>query len=199
MNTTVENSRETFIRLSPRAQKRIKTTLCRFFLEKTCTKGVHCNHAHSPEELRERILSPPYGGRLCLSIINKGSCSDSNCGFSHSLVETRVSNPNFKTKMCDFMMQGHCKTGLKCRFAHSAGEVDWSRAPEMQSVTSPLVAYSDDFDYRCHRAVRTESSSSTAASLDGYQAPVILPVIHSAPVMWYPYAPQPPLSCHYED
>ena len=73
---------------------------------------------HSP------TYQPSMRGRLCPSLTQNGTCDDiRQCPYSHTVEETRMFNPNFKTKICEFAANGFCEKANLCRYAHSFSEL----------------------------------------------------------------------------
>jgi hypothetical protein len=67
---------------------------------------------------------PSLRGRLCPSLSSSGLCDNLNeCPYSHTVEETRVYNPQFKTKICEFAANGFCSRANLCRYAHSYSEL----------------------------------------------------------------------------
>jgi hypothetical protein len=67
---------------------------------------------------------PSMKGRLCPSLTQNGTCDDiRRCPYSHTVEETRMFNPNFKTKICEFAANGFCEKANLCRYAHSFSEL----------------------------------------------------------------------------
>lgn len=138
------NCPESEIVSTERYQKQFyKTSMCKYFLENSCKKGIHCSHAHSPEELQEKpVLSKT---RMCKQILRNGNCTDYECTFAHDIDELVAANAFFRTKMCEFFASSSgCKLGDKCRYAHSNAELTPSAPVSKKSI--PLVDFNDSPD-----------------------------------------------------
>ncbi|KAG0486354.1 hypothetical protein HPP92_008449 [Vanilla planifolia] len=107
-----------------------KTSMCYRFTSGCCPKGVHCNFAHSMEELRR-----PFGNgdrRTCLPV---DDCSGrierthERCGLSE---EQKM----HKNKICRNFYNGEvCPYGDRCSFAHvKPGSLKDSSASNQNSV-----------------------------------------------------------------
>lgn len=64
-----------------------KTRMCRHLQQGLCRKGLSCNFAHSPDELR-RMPDPSYT-TLCTELQRSGRCGREGCAFAHSIEELR--------------------------------------------------------------------------------------------------------------
>eukprot|EP00434_Breviolum_minutum_P025093 symbB.v1.2.022166.t1/scaffold1954.1/size95041/9 len=85
-----------------------KIAMCKFFMAGTCQKGIHCNFAHSQEQIGEEVLLPP---------IAEGGVK-------------------MKTMMCKFFMLGTCNKGEMCAFAHSETQIGTPVADKLGDATS---------------------------------------------------------------
>jgi len=85
-----------------------KIAMCKFFMAGTCQKGIHCNFAHSQEQIGEEVLLPP---------IAEGGVK-------------------MKTMMCKFFMLGTCNKGEMCAFAHSETQIGTPVADKFGDATS---------------------------------------------------------------
>jgi hypothetical protein len=74
---------------------------------------------------QNREKDPALRGKLCPELAVGGMCQDmhSTCDYSHTVDEARMYNQYFKTKVCGFAANGHCKKGNLCRYAHSVSEL----------------------------------------------------------------------------
>jgi hypothetical protein len=173
-----------------------KTSLCKYHLANTCSKGDTCSHAHSPSELTNKpILSKT---RMCKSALRSGECLDPRCEFAHDLPELTAANTFFRTKMCDFYLSGHCKLGEKCRYAHEGSQLQLDPVSEIYSpapvVVIPPVDLNDSPDTG-YPMKRSGSSRSTVASSSFgsfsalHQGAAPAGVYHLYPMMVYPQQP----------
>lgn len=64
-----------------------KTSMCKFHTVGKCKRGDACVFAHSEAELRD--LPDFSRTRLCISLIETGSCNDPECKFAHASEELR--------------------------------------------------------------------------------------------------------------
>lgn len=64
-----------------------------------------------------------YKTKLCKFFQSNGFCKfEDNCRFAHGQNELR-DNPNKKTTLCQFFMQGNCLNGNNCHHAHGEHEL----------------------------------------------------------------------------
>eukprot|EP00397_Hematodinium_sp_SG-2012_P029811 GEMP01031526.1.p1 GENE.GEMP01031526.1~~GEMP01031526.1.p1 ORF type:complete len:378 (+),score=65.92 GEMP01031526.1:121-1254(+) len=93
-----------------------KTSMCTKFEAGECNRGQYCKFAHSPEDVRSRPCLDKT--KMCPAL---ETCARPNCLFAHSRDELVATNNFAKTKLCHFGEK--CKSGNKCRYAHSANEL----------------------------------------------------------------------------
>jgi hypothetical protein len=94
-----------------------KTRLCVFFQQGVCKHRSKCPFAHGKSELHQ--APSLHKTRICP---NLHTCSNENCTYAHSQEELQ-SDVSFKTNMCRWHMQGKCRNGGTCRFAHGMDEL----------------------------------------------------------------------------
>jgi hypothetical protein len=64
-----------------------RTVMCKFYLQKKCSKGQRCGFAHSEEDLNEK---PDFSlTRMCKDLLETGMCGDPTCQYAHSTDELR--------------------------------------------------------------------------------------------------------------
>lgn len=98
----------------PAAMKLTKTKMCKFDVRGLCSRGTHCQYAHSNEELKP---SPDLRyTKLCSMLIQTGACNNPKCTFAHTRGELRTAPCRF------FIETGACKFGSQCNFSHSRKE-----------------------------------------------------------------------------
>lgn len=90
MRRTSNNWRSTrgdsFVSRPPRTELFAKTTMCKFFMHGTCTKGSDCMFAHSKDELRD---TPDLSKTRLCKAFEEGRCTNVNCNYAHSQEELR--------------------------------------------------------------------------------------------------------------
>jgi len=65
-----------------------KTIMCRYHMNKGCSRGDACQFAHSPEDLR--VAPDLTRTKMCAAIIQKGRCEVPSCRFAHSRSQLRT-------------------------------------------------------------------------------------------------------------
>eukprot|EP00931_Biecheleriopsis_adriatica_P078777 TRINITY_DN5218_c0_g2_i1.p1 TRINITY_DN5218_c0_g2~~TRINITY_DN5218_c0_g2_i1.p1 ORF type:complete len:409 (+),score=81.32 TRINITY_DN5218_c0_g2_i1:75-1301(+) len=102
-----------------------KTRLCNSFLALgSCKFGSSCTYAHSADELRstetgvqeqreDGLVQKTMTSAARLPSTKKGASSDVQC----------KSKPIARTSMCQFFLDGVCKRGSGCSFAHGEHEL----------------------------------------------------------------------------
>lgn len=82
----------------------------------------------------KREKNPAMRGKLCPILTERGVCEMPDCcDYAHSVSEARLYNQNFKTKLCGFAVNGHCKKASHCRYAHSYAELNMQSSDECSS------------------------------------------------------------------
>jgi len=69
--------------------------------------------------------------QLCTKFMN-GTCTRKNCSYAHGEAEL-VMPPSFKKKTCVWHLQGKCRNGTKCGFAHDISELRAAAHPDIHS------------------------------------------------------------------
>lgn len=65
-----------------------KTTLCKFFVRKKCTRGNACTFAHGAEDVRSKPNLTKT--KLCSRLDSRGTCAlGDSCTYAHSISELR--------------------------------------------------------------------------------------------------------------
>jgi hypothetical protein len=97
-----------------------KTKMCMHFLKGKCRYGPECSYAHSEIELKGRPNLRKT--RLCKNY-EMGQCDNPHCPFAHGGEELRGTDGVWKTVMCAKWLNGTCRAGSRCRFAHGQHEL----------------------------------------------------------------------------
>jgi hypothetical protein len=97
-----------------------KTKMCMHFLKGKCRYGPECSYAHSEIELKGRPNLRKT--RLCKNY-EMAQCDNPNCPFAHGGEELRGTDGVWKTVMCAKWLNGTCRAGSRCRFAHGQHEL----------------------------------------------------------------------------
>jgi hypothetical protein len=105
----------------PKEARKLKSVLCRFFLQERCARGDKCLFAHSEEE-RSRSQAEAKRGAAPRRKI--GLCSFVNClkGEGCSYAHSPEEIANYKQKQCKLFANGRCAHGSRCVFAHGERE-----------------------------------------------------------------------------
>jgi hypothetical protein len=102
-----------------------KTKLCVYHLEGKCGLGSDCSFAHNVSEMK---VGPDLTKtQLCVKFA-EGNCTNKNCTYAHGEAELR-DPPNFKKKICKWHLQGKCRNGTSCGFAHNGVELRGEAPP----------------------------------------------------------------------
>lgn len=96
-----------------------KTKLCVYNLEGKCGLGSSCCFAHSASEIKD---APDLRKTQLCAKFAEGKCTNTNCSYAHGDFELREP-PNFRKKVCKWFLQGKCRNGITCRFAHDLTEL----------------------------------------------------------------------------
>jgi hypothetical protein len=97
-----------------------KTKMCMHYLKGKCRYGPECSYAHSEIELKGRPNLRKT--RLCKNF-EMAQCDNPNCPFAHGGEELRGTDGVWKTVMCAKWLNGTCRAGSRCRFAHGQHEL----------------------------------------------------------------------------
>jgi hypothetical protein len=97
-----------------------KTKMCMHFLKGKCRYGPECSYAHSEIEIKHRPNLRKT--RLCKNY-EMAQCDNPNCPFAHGGEELRGTDGVWKTVMCAKWLNGTCRAGSRCRFAHGQHEL----------------------------------------------------------------------------
>ncbi|TEB19964.1 putative zinc finger protein [Perkinsus sp. BL_2016] len=191
--------------------------MCKYFIDNSCRKGIHCAHAHSESELQQKpVLSKT---RMCKQILRSGNCTDSACAFAHEIEELTAANAFFRTKMCEFHgSTTGCKLGDKCRYAHTEIELhegsirgspaSLSSVSVMNPKSIPPVDFNDspDTGYALKKRGSMGSRSTMASSYPNMAnfagaMPLAAPVVFVYPsaAVAYPHYFVAPAQMPYED
>mmetsp|Transcript_2969 Transcript_2969/g.6740 ORF Transcript_2969/g.6740 Transcript_2969/m.6740 type:complete len:335 (-) Transcript_2969:188-1192(-) len=95
------------------AQANVKRTLCKFFQEGHCDRGVSCGFAHSPYEIGQPV---------------PGAAPVAPVGLYQArapMLLTAMTSAAATTKrtLCKFFQEGYCERGTECGFAHGEHEI----------------------------------------------------------------------------
>ncbi|CAE7756810.1 ZFP36 [Symbiodinium pilosum] len=99
-----------------------KTQLCAYFEAGSCKKGARCTFAHGAHELVRtagtgKVVPPP--AKLEEKPDEERTQSSEGCADLHR----QFRHGHFKTRMCKFYLEGHCRDGSDCRYAHDETEL----------------------------------------------------------------------------
>lgn len=107
--------------LSPRLEEmgpNAKKTLCKFWLQGTCTKGSSCTFAHGDQEL---VSTAPVS-TLWQGLMQRRSAAVSTAPLQGSW-RAPSAGVSSKRTICKFWEQGLCTKGDNCTFAHGEEEI----------------------------------------------------------------------------
>eukprot|EP01056_Protomagalhaensia_sp_Gyna25_P002253 Protomagalhaensia_sp_Gyna_25__2252@NODE_222_length_4314_cov_33_908070_g173_i0_p3_GENE_NODE_222_length_4314_cov_33_908070_g173_i0NODE_222_length_4314_cov_33_908070_g173_i0_p3_ORF_typecomplete_len300_score30_81zfCCCH/PF00642_24/7_7e03zfCCCH/PF00642_24/1_9e05zfCCCH/PF00642_24/7e07zfCCCH_3/PF15663_5/1_7e08Torus/PF16131_5/0_28Torus/PF16131_5/0_0064zfCCCH_4/PF18044_1/0_62zfCCCH_4/PF18044_1/0_044DUF4653/PF15546_6/0_074zf_CCCH_4/PF18345_1/5_9e03zf_CCCH_4/PF18345_1/1_2zf_CCCH_4/PF18345_1/0_21_NODE_222_le len=83
-------------------------------------EGSMTNSSQTDELGRSRFVHT----RWCPQFKKSSTCDRGDmCKFAHSWDTLKYTEDVYKTKICEFWRQGHCKAGTKCRHAHGEAEL----------------------------------------------------------------------------
>mmetsp|Transcript_3157 Transcript_3157/g.7532 ORF Transcript_3157/g.7532 Transcript_3157/m.7532 type:complete len:305 (+) Transcript_3157:26-940(+) len=95
-------------------QTTLKRTLCKFFQEGGCERGVACGFAHGRHELGQPV--PGAAAPVAQLGLQQGPAPMLLAAMASSAVTT-------KRTLCKFFQEGHCERGAGCGFAHGEHEI----------------------------------------------------------------------------
>jgi len=111
--------------VKPRNKDLKKTKMCVYHLQGKCGYGGSCQFAHCISEIQE--VPNLAKTQLCSNFMN-GTCIEKKCTYAHGKAEL-VMPPSFKKKVCAWYMQGKCRNGTNCGFAHEISELRTEAPP----------------------------------------------------------------------
>jgi hypothetical protein len=129
--------------LPPQVQEKFrKTRICGFFLQGKCIRDSTCRFAHSPDELQ--VAPDLTKTKLCFNYF-RHRCTDPDCKFAHGYHELRGTDGVYKTEMCRWWMEGVCKAGDACRYAHGERElrIPETRKDEIEEISELPENFND--------------------------------------------------------
>eukprot|EP00442_Polarella_glacialis_P011327 CAMPEP_0115152880 /NCGR_PEP_ID=MMETSP0227-20121206/66404_1 /TAXON_ID=89957 /ORGANISM="Polarella glacialis, Strain CCMP 1383" /LENGTH=263 /DNA_ID=CAMNT_0002563533 /DNA_START=62 /DNA_END=853 /DNA_ORIENTATION=- len=100
-----------------------KSRMCNFFLQGSCTKGAACTFAHNPREMQglggAQQWSPP---------VQQAQSWRAPVTQSWGAPAAAPAGGGFKTRLCNYFLQGLCTKGAGCSFAHGPHELSGGAA-----------------------------------------------------------------------
>ncbi|CAD8143480.1 unnamed protein product [Paramecium pentaurelia] len=133
MNFSQEQNKETSIFY--------KSKLCTHWSTKGhCAKQEKCNYAHGETELRhipqEYLTHPQPNNSSSFSINNEGQTN--MAVIQQNSIQGQLLNPFWKTKICNFYLQGKCRNIIDCNYAHVEDELRDTTSQACQSIQNIL-------------------------------------------------------------
>ncbi|KAI5066353.1 hypothetical protein GOP47_0018977 [Adiantum capillus-veneris] len=104
----------------PVPNARLKTKLCKHFIENNCKFKEMCSFAHSIEELKKMPGEGDPEGKSLLERYKAKAEAEKQSSVQDASVVGAV---DFKTKLCKFFIVGECKFKEGCHFAHGINEL----------------------------------------------------------------------------
>jgi len=155
-----------------------KTEMCGHHTEGQCRYGQDCRKAHTMQELRSLAdNNPNYKRTLCSKFMSGASCPHAPCFNAHGVDDLSESSRSkwdtgaYKSAMCNRNMDGDCKFGDHCHFAHSMLEL---RKPSGQPKEAEAVAVLESEDGRVASKIvglELEVGSRCQATITHFQSP----------------------------
>mmetsp|Transcript_18099 Transcript_18099/g.51341 ORF Transcript_18099/g.51341 Transcript_18099/m.51341 type:complete len:292 (+) Transcript_18099:72-947(+) len=102
-----------------------KTIMCRYHMNKGCSRGDACQFAHSPEDLR--VAPDLTRTKMCAAIIQKGRCEVPSCRFAHSRSQLRYLG----------MPNSEGDDGSIPQLEHTRGMKHWDQLPKVNLPQVP--------------------------------------------------------------
>jgi len=155
-----------------------KTEMCGHHTEGRCRYGQDCYKAHTMQELRSLAdNNPNYKRTLCPKFMNGVSCPHAPCFNAHGIDDLSKNSRGkwdtsaYKSAMCNRIMDGDCKFGDHCHFAHSMLEL---KKPSGQPQEAEAVAVFESKDSRIASklvGLELEVGSCCQATITHFQSP----------------------------
>ncbi|KAM3130907.1 hypothetical protein pb186bvf_017019 [Paramecium bursaria] len=105
-------------------------------LEGMCAKQEKCNYAHGEQELRhipsEYLTHTHPNNTSAFSLNNEGQSNMTV--IQQNSIQGQLLNPFWKTKICNFYLQGKCRNIIDCNYAHVEEELRDATKQAYQSL-----------------------------------------------------------------